>query len=178
MKIKTVVVGDLLTNCYIVEKGDKCIIIDPGAEAEKIISNIDSTKKVIGIFITHSHEDHIGAISPLVDKYKCPIYSGNNLNSGKNTFENFSFNVEPFPGHLDDLVAFHFVDEKIMFVGDFIFKDSIGRVDMKGASPFDMKQSIKRILTFDLDIVLLPGHGEKTILKDEVNTLNYFMNII
>ena len=60
MKIKTVVVGDLLTNCYIVEKGDKCIIIDPGAEAEKIISNIDSTKKVIGIFITSISINTIG----------------------------------------------------------------------------------------------------------------------
>lgn len=178
MKIKTVVVGDLLTNCYIVEKGDKCIIIDPGAEDTKIIENIDSSMKVIGIFITHGHEDHTGALMSLVDKYNCPIYNGTNLNSGKNTFDNFTFNVEPFPGHLDDLVAFYFVDEKIMFVGDFIFKDSIGRVDMKGASPYDMKQSIKRVLTFDPNITLLPGHGERTVLKDEIDTLNYFMNII
>lgn len=178
MNIKTIVVGDLLTNCYIVEKGDKCIIIDPGADSDHIISNIDSSKKVVGIFITHSHDDHIGAVTPLVNKYNCPIYNGNNLNSGSNVFENFHFNVEPFPGHLDDLVAFHFVEQKIMFVGDFIFKDSIGRVDLKGASPFDMKQSIKRILTFDNDIILLPGHGEKTILKDEVDNLKYFMSII
>ena len=178
MNIKTIVVGNLLTNCYVVEKGDKCIIIDPGADQDRIINAIDSTKKVIGIFITHSHEDHIGAVTPLVNKYNCPIYNGNNLNDGNNVFDNFHIAVHHFPGHLDDLVAFHFVDEKIMFVGDFIFKDSIGRVDMKGASPFDMKQSIKKILTFDPDIILLPGHGEKTVLKDEINTLNYFMNII
>lgn len=178
MNIKNIVVGHLATNCYIVEKGDTCIIIDPGAEVDKILKHIDSTKKVLGVFITHGHDDHIGAVVPLVDKYKCPIYNGSNLNEGVNTFANFRFKVIRFPGHLDDQIAFYFEDQNIMFDGDFVFKGSIGRYDLAGASPYDMKDSIKKILTMDPNIILLPGHGERTILKDEIDTLNYFINIL
>ena len=63
MNIKRVVVGSLEENCYIVEKNNKCIIIDPGDEADKIISNI--TCEVVGILITHYHFDHIGALDEL-----------------------------------------------------------------------------------------------------------------
>ena len=178
MNIKTIVVGMLQTNCYIVERGNTCIIIDPGDEADKILSNIESNKKVLGIFVTHSHDDHVGAVADLMTSLKCPMYSFSNLSEGVNTFENFKFKVIRFPGHKEDCVAFYFEDDKTMFVGDFIFKGSIGRYDLEGASSHDMKQSIAKVLNYDKDIILYPGHGPKTVLSDEINTLNYFMNII
>lgn len=178
MNIKVVVVGPLRTNCYIVEKGNSCIIIDPGADPDLIIRNIDKAKKVIGIFITHSHDDHVGALVDLTAKYKCPLYNGNNLTEGTRSFANFSIKIISFPGHLDDQIAFYFEENKVMFDGDFVFKGSIGRYDLKGASPFDMRHSIEKILTMDPEIILLPGHGESTTLKDEIPNLKYFMSII
>ena len=178
MNIKVVVVGELQTNCYIIEKGNACLIIDPGAEAERIVANVDQQKKVVGILITHSHQDNIGAITEIFNKYNCPIYSKSNLREGKNTIENFTFEMVPFPGHLNDLVAYYFTDYKIMFDGDFVFKGGIGRTDMDGANNVDMKLSIQNLLSFPEDITLYPGHGESTTIKDEKPYLNYFAKVL
>ena len=66
MNIKTIVVGPLEENCYILEKNNKCIIIDPGDEAQRIIDNIN--KEVLTILITHHHFDHIGALKEVQEK--------------------------------------------------------------------------------------------------------------
>ncbi len=177
MNIKIVVVGNLKTNCYILEKGNNAIVIDPGAEGAKILSNIVD-KKVIGIIITHSHDDHTGAMMDVMNKYNCPIFNGNNLADGKHAIENVTFEVIHTPGHMDDSITIYFKEDNLMFVGDFIFKGGIGRTDLPGASPYDMKQSINKILTYPKDIVLYPGHFNKTTLKDEENNLKYFLSII
>ena len=62
MKIERVVVGLLETNCYILSKNNKCIVLDPGDEYDKIIDTIGN-KEIIGVIITHHHFDHIGALN-------------------------------------------------------------------------------------------------------------------
>ena len=54
-----------------------------------------------------------------------------------------------------------------MFVGDFIFNESIGRTDLPGGSNEEMKESIAKILTYDDKIKLYPGHNSDTTLKHE-----------
>lgn len=176
MNIKTIVVGPLQENCYIIERGTNCLIIDPGDEAEKIISNIE--KRVLGIILTHTHADHIGALNGILVRYNCPIYSKTNLQEGKFSIGNFSFEIIMTPGHTDDSISIYFKEDKVLFSGDFIFKNSIGRTDFKESSPFDMRQSIKKILKYPLDIRIYPGHYAPTTLGEEVNNLNYFMNKI
>ena len=63
---------NLVTNCYIIvdEETKEAMVIDPGAEAEKIVANVDPQKKVCGILITHSHQEHIGAITEVFNKVK------------------------------------------------------------------------------------------------------------
>ncbi len=172
MNIKTVIVGALATNCYLLEKEDKCIIIDPGDDAREIIKSID--KEVVGIFITHSHFDHIGAKEELKRYYHTKVYDHSNLKEGLFEIGPFSFHVLFTPGHLDDSITLYFIQEKKMFVGDFIFKHSIGRIDLEGANPDDMKKSIETILTYPKDIILYPGHGEKTTLEEETATLEFY----
>ena len=178
MNVKRIVVGELATNCYIIEKESTCIIIDPGAEPEKIIKHVDPDKRVVGIFITHGHDDHTGALTDVYNKFICPIFSGNNLREEEYEFDELKFKIVKFPGHKEDSVALYFELEKVRFVGDFVFKDSIGRVDLKGASAFDMKQSIKKLLEFPKDVVLFPGHMQSTTIGEEVESLNKFINII
>ena len=60
-----------------------------------------------------------------------------------------------------------------MFVGDFIFKDSIGRTDLVGGDFNKMKESIEKIKRYSDKINLYPGHGEATTLGDE-KKYNYF----
>lgn len=175
MKITCVVVGELQTNCYIIEKGLSVLIIDPGDNADLIASNISSDKKVLGIVITHSHDDHTKASLELLNKYGTRLYNGHNLSEGNHVIENFSFDVIYTPGHMDDSISLYFKEDKVMFVGDFIFKGGIGRTDMMGSSPFDMKQSIKKILNYPKDITLMPGHFGVTTLADETENLNYFL---
>lgn len=178
MNIKVIVVGSLQTNCYIVERGESVFIIDPGADADVIASNIPSNKKVLGIIITHSHDDHTGALQELLGRYNTRLYSGHNLAEGHHVIENFTFDVIHTPGHLDDSISIYFKEEKVMFVGDFIFKGGIGRTDLDGASPFDMKQSIRKILDHPRDITLMPGHFGVTLLGDEIDNLNYFLTVL
>ncbi len=174
MNIKTVVVGALETNCYILESENKCLIIDPGDEADKIIKNVD--KEVLGIIITHSHFDHVGAKETLEEYYHVKSYDRNNLKEGIFEIGPFRFEVIYTPGHLFDSITLYFKNEKKMFVGDFIFKHSIGRIDMEGASPNDMKVSLEHILTFPKDILIYPGHGECTTLGEEESTLQFYAN--
>lgn len=178
MNIKTIPVGELQANCYILELGDACLIIDPGAEKDKIISNIDPSKQVIGIIITHSHDDHIGALNDLLFQYKCPIFNNNNLMEGRRNIENFVFSTIYAPGHKEDEIVLYFEKEKKMFTGDFIFNTGIGRIDLPGGNAIDMKASITKILNYPDDITIYPGHGPITTLGAERNNLNYFKTVI
>ena len=54
-----------------------------------------------------------------------------------------------------------------MFIGDFIFKESIGRTDLPGGDASEMKESIQKILTYSEEVKLYPGHYESTTLKEE-----------
>lgn len=165
MNIKKVIVGKLQENCYILEKNNKCIIIDPGDEVEKIISNI--SLNVIAILITHSHFDHIGAVEALVSKYNVPVYKYDNLNEGNMKIEEFEFEVIFTPGHTFDSISFYFKNEQIMFTGDFIFKNSIGRTDLPTGNFEKLQKSISKITRFNDIIRLYPGHGDSTTLGFE-----------
>ena len=85
----------------------------------------------------------------------------------------FSFEIIPTKGHKEDAVTYYFKDEKIMFVGDFIFKGTIGRCDLEGGNINDMMKSLKMIKTYDEEIMLYPGHGENTTLKEELENNPY-----
>ena len=80
MLIKTIPVGMYQANCYVVidEETKDCIIVDPGEEAsriESVIESLDAKPKMI--LLTHGHFDHVGAVQKLAEKYKIPsIYYG------------------------------------------------------------------------------------------------------
>ncbi len=168
MKIKQVVVGDLEENCYIVSKDSQCLIIDPGDNPEKIISNIK--EEVVGIVITHYHFDHIGALDIINKLYNVPIYDYKTLST--NTIKNFTFEIIATPGHTKDSITLYFPNDKLMFCGDFIFKGTIGRTDLPSGDFKEMLKSIKKILSYDEFITLYPGHYKKTTIKEEKEFLS------
>ena len=162
MNIKTITVGPLQENCYILEKDEECIIIDPGDEVDKIIANI--TYPPIAILITHNHFDHVGALIPLKEKYNIPVYDYNNLKEGELSTGNYKINIIYTPGHTSDSITFYFKEEEIMFTGDFLFKKTIGRTDLSTGNFEEMQKSIRKILTYNDIIKVYPGHGENTTL--------------
>ncbi len=65
-----VVTGPLGENCYIVWNGTNAWIIDPGTDAEEIISEIEHRKLTpVAILLTHGHFDHVGALDALLEKW-------------------------------------------------------------------------------------------------------------
>ena len=159
MEVKRVVVGFLEENCYIVSKDNKAIIIDPGDEAERII---DACKglDVVEVLITHHHFDHVGALNEILKKY--------NLEENKPSGY-FDYEVINTPGHTSDSKTYYFKKDGIMFTGDFLFRHTIGRTDLPTGSDEDMDSSLNRIFKYPLDTVCLPGHGDKTTLKEEID---------
>lgn len=175
MDIEIIKVGKLKCNCYLLIKDNKVLVIDPGDEGDRIIDKIGN-REVVGIIITHYHYDHIGAISEIVNKYNVLVYDRNNMDEGENTIDIFKFFVIYTPGHKEDLISIYFDKDKMMFTGDFLFKDCIGRCDLVGSSVLDMKRSIEKIKKYDKDIVVYPGHGVKTSLGYEMDNNIYFLD--
>ena len=164
MIIDRVIVGSLETNCYILSIENDCIVVDPGDEFDKIKEKIGN-KNVVGVIVTHNHFDHVGAL-----KYFDNIYDYHNLKEGINNIGEFTFEVIYTPGHTRDSICIYFKEENVMFVGDFIFKNGIGRTDL-GGSYIEMINSIKKISTYNKDIIIYPGHGENTKLCIEIEKL-------
>ncbi len=203
--INTLVVGEMSTNCYIYTDADNnALIIDPGAEPDKIIDFIESKKiKPLGIINTHSHADHIGANAQIKKKYSIPIYAHSLefpslVNPEKNLSyfheriiisppgdialtegqkieeESFSLGVWHTPGHTAGGICL-FGDDFI-FTGDTIFKNSVGRCDLPGGDDAAMDKTLLRFLKLQKNFLLYPGHGPSTTLFEE-KKLNPFFRL-
>ncbi len=166
MEVKSVLTGYLDENCYVLIKNKTCLVVDPGDDFPKI-KELIGDNKVLGVLITHSHADHIGALRNFLTKRSIKIFKRSNLLERKYTIGDFSFECIYTPGHSKDSVTFYFKEDNCMFVGDFIFKEAIGRTDLPGGNPNDMKLSLSRIKEYDDDIVLYPGHHDMTTLNAE-----------
>lgn len=173
MKIKTVVVGSLDTNCYILESDGQALIIDPGADFKKIKEAVGDLK-VLKILITHKHFDHIGVLYDIMDLYKVGKLD---FSSNVDEFVSigpFTFKVLKTPGHTEDSLSFYFKDDNIMFVGDFVFKGTVGRCDLPTGDFNTMLESIELLKKYSDKTVLYPGHGPFTTLIEEKLNNPYF----
>jgi glyoxylase-like metal-dependent hydrolase (beta-lactamase superfamily II) len=197
MKIIKLVQGSYATNCYILIKGNNCIIIDPNGNAKKIIEAVQDLN-VLSILLTHGHFDHIGAVDKLVEEYKCKVYMNtndselvnnprlNSINGVKSlmftktedilepslTLGEFVFEVYYTPGHTEGSTIF--IIENYLIAGDTLFKGSIGRSDFPYSNESKMRSSIKLIKTLEPDLIVLSGHGEESTLKYELEN-NYYL---
>lgn len=175
MKMLNLVVGKLQTNCYILYEDGACLIVDPGDEENSIIKRITKLKVTpTAILLTHNHFDHTMCAESLSSFYKIPIYDYKNLFEGPQKIGPFEFEIIYTPGHSNTCLTFYFKDYDMMLVGDFIFKDNIGRVDLPGGNYQDMLASLEKIKEYDDKIVLYPGHGEKTTIGHEKKHNYYF----
>ena len=172
MEIIKVVTGVLEENCYVIKDNNTCLVVDPGDDYPKIEKAIGDCK-VLGVLITHSHFDHIGALRNFLKKKSVKIFKKSNLEEKEYNIGDFKFDVIFTPGHSKDSVTFYFKDNNMMFVGDFIFKESIGRCDLPGGSEEEMKLSISNIKKYPKDIKIYSGHYEDTTLENELKNNPY-----
>ncbi|MDD4320353.1 MAG: MBL fold metallo-hydrolase [Acidaminococcaceae bacterium] len=193
MKILVLEVGVIGTNCYIAinETTNTGVIVDPGGDGDRILSTIKKHGvKIEAIFITHGHSDHIMALDEVrkatgakvyISKADEPMLTNANSNLSEFIGENqtfsaadeyftdnqelvvagMKFKVLSTPGHTPGGMCI--LAGEVVFCGDTIFAESIGRTDLPGGSYEDIIKSIKdKILPLADDIQLLPGHGPAT----------------
>ena len=172
MEVKTIITGTLEENCYVLIKNNKCLVIDPGADYPKIKDAIGDNK-VLGVLITHSHFDHVGALRNFLAKKSVKIFKKSNTLEKEYEIGDFTFECIYTPGHSADSVTFYFKEINSMFVGDFIFKESIGRCDLPTGDEHAMKRSLDNIKKYNPDTILYPGHGPATTLKEELKNNIY-----
>ena len=165
LKIITVVTGYLEENCYILHNDKDALIIDPGDDSNKIIDAIGNLN-VLGILITHYHFDHVGALDDIKSKYNKAKLIDFKSNKDQ-TIGNFKFKIIENFGHTMDSVSYYFEDDKKLFCGDFVFRESIGRFEMEDM-PI-MLDSLEKFKKLDRDIKVYPGHGEYTEVGYELD---------
>lgn len=192
MKIDTLVLGPIQTNCYIVynEGGEEAIVIDPAAEAGKIKKALDG-KRVSAVLLTHGHFDHTGALSAFEGIPIClhpsddvmlldPVWSvGAEMGDTaprpaathfvqegqKLRLADLDITVMHLPGHTLGSVAYLIGDA--LFTGDTMFKSSYGRTDFPGGDWQALARSIRRLIRLDKNYIVCPGHGEPTTIYQE-----------
>jgi glyoxylase-like metal-dependent hydrolase (beta-lactamase superfamily II) len=197
MELKAKPMGSYQTNCYIVTIDGKDIIIDPGMGATSWV--LENTTNPIAILNTHGHFDHIWSNHELKEKLKIPIYVpkddafmlkndpfGHGTPPSEPDFEidrDVEFELDGIkvkyihmPGHTPGNSII--IIEDCCFSGDFIFENSIGRVDFPYSNPEDMKKSIKKFLKLDFDKKVYTGHGNPTTIKIEQARVGNWLNYI
>lgn len=189
MDVRTIPVGILATNCYIVVKDGLAVIIDPGAQGPKILKAAAGLE-IRAILLTHGHNDHTGALSALIKAMGAPVLIGagdlaraaaaapkaniKTLAPGMCWEEGeFAFEVIATPGHTPGSVCYY--AEGALFSGDTLFAGGVGRTDLPGGSEADIFRSIReKLFVLPPQTLVLPGHGPATTIGDEIRDNPFF----
>ena len=197
MNYRCFVIGDFMTNCYLIWSQNEAAVIDPGGHPDIVIQTInDQHLKLKWILNTHGHVDHIFGNEALHKAFGAPIlihqadhmmltsprenYSifmgppvkspdaERTLNDGDIlTLGTEEFTVIETPGHTPGGVSIY--TPGYLFCGDTMFHESIGRTDLPGGNYHQLVTAIKkRLLTLPADTVVLPGHQGQTTIGHEM----------
>lgn len=205
MQAERIAVGSLKTNCYILYDETCAVVIDPGADFPAVSAKLDEIgRPLAAILLTHGHFDHIGAVARLKAETGVKVYMHENdapmttdpqkslsfvtgeipepfdpdvfVNDGDTlTFGSMTIRVMHTPGHSPGGVCF--VVGAVVFDGDLIFRQSIGRYDHDYGNYADEMKSIARVLSsFPDETLLCPGHGPNTTVGYEKKFNPYIGN--
>ena len=95
------------------------------------------------------------------------------------TYKNENIIIYSNPGHTKGSISYEFKNLGVVFTGDFVFAEGIGRTDLYSGSTSEMKESINNIfLTFNKDLEVFPGHGNTDTVKNILNYNSYLKEFI
>jgi glyoxylase-like metal-dependent hydrolase (beta-lactamase superfamily II) len=178
LDVRTFTVGPVHENSYIVrtQGADRGILIDPGAEPERLIGALDGLGVALeAILITHTHFDHVGAVAALARHTGAPVYcpaierdvladlDGYMGATGFGPFESYEadevleggeqlqlagldIDVLFTPGHSPGHLTYALGAPGALFSGDVLFAGSVGRVDLPGGDWPTLAASIGALL--------------------------------
>lgn len=157
---------------------------------------------VIGLWLTHGHFDHVADHAIVTAGFPSANVLIHELDEPKlwrpgSQFFPLPFTIPPrkadghvtdgedlllgklrvrvihTPGHSPGHVMYHFVDEGVLIGGDLIIMNAVGRTDLPDSSLSDLEASIRKVMRLPGDTTLLPGHGQPSTLREELETNPY-----
>ena len=181
--LKTIVHGPAKSNCYVLSKDGRTLVIDAGAPRAMIEGEVDA------LLLTHGHFDH----TDYAHEFSCDIY----MNEAdvdvyaftKNAFDlshspsdnevielaGFKIIAMHVPGHTPGGICYYFPKEKLLFTGDTLFAGTIGRTDFPGGNSSALIKELKIIIgTLPNKVEVYPGHGVPTTIGRELEKNRFF----
>lgn len=179
------------------EDTKECLIIDPGYEADKIEAYVQKKQlHVAEILLTHGHFDHITAADEVRKKFQTKIYASGKekelmadprMNVSVMMGESVSLKADVWledgqelemlgetmrciltPGHTGGGMCFYFPKACMLFSGDTLFQESVGRTDFPTGSSRELIRSVReKLLVLPEAVRVYPGHGLMTTIRDE-----------
>lgn len=181
----------------------ECIIVDPGASPRQLAEKIRQDELIpVAILLTHGHFDHVAAAQSLGKEFDIQVYAheaeaetlrdpkknASWMLGAKESYDadifvkdgevlhlaGFDIEVLHTPGHTAGGCCYYIPEEAVIFTGDTLFAQSVGRTDLEGGSMSQLVRSVQeKILTLtetgnqDTDVTVYPGHNDITTIETE-----------
>lgn len=181
----------------------ECFIIDPGASGRQLAEKIRQDELTpVAVLLTHGHFDHVAAAEDLAKEFDIKVYAhekeestlkypDRNASSLVGVSESYKadvylkdeeiINLAGFeikvlytPGHTEGGCCYYVAEEAVIFTGDTLFAQCVGRTDLPGGSMSRLIRSIReKLLTLneagnlETDIMVYPGHNDPTTIETE-----------
>ena len=175
----------------------ECVIVDPGEEAGNIADFIEKKElKPVAILLTHGHFDHIGAVDEIRNRYGIKVYAAAaeketlenpDINLSSQFGGGYTVKADKFlsdgqeiellgekvrclltPGHTKGGMCYYFTGSGILFSGDTLFQQSVGRTDFPGGSTAQIVQSLHKLVdSLPEETEVFPGHDVSTSIGYE-----------
>lgn len=179
------------------EETKECFVIDPGASAKQLAERIRKDAFIpVAILLTHGHFDHAGAAEELAGEFDIQIYAheaeeetlkdpDKNVSWMVNHKETYhadvfvkdgqelrlaGLKIKVFhtPGHTEGGCCYCLPENKVLFSGDTLFAQSVGRTDFPGGSMSQIVRSIQdKLMVLPDDTTVYPGHNDVTTIETE-----------
>ncbi len=175
----------------------EALVIDPGEKSEFLIDKLKKDGvKPVAVLVTHGHFDHINGAEAFVEAFGIQIYiheddretlSDIEMNASNWVNRQKAYHADVFlkdeqeldlagihirvlhtPGHTPGGCCYYLPYENVVFTGDSLFCQSVGRTDFKKSSHSDLVRSVKaKLLTLPEQTIVYPGHEETTTIGHE-----------
>jgi len=198
-QIRVIPVTPLQQNASIIWSTEtmEAAIVDPGGEIDRLMAAVDELGvKVVAVWLTHGHFDHVGAAAAVKERTGCPIIGPHKddqwlidqVESGKygiaeaKSFQpdryleegdtlalaGLQFDVLHCPGHSPGHVVIYQQEAAFAFVGDVLFRGSVGRTDLPMGDHSQLINSVtQKLWPLGKQIRFIPGHGPGSTFEQE-----------